>query len=217
MTKILFAILILLAVSMELMADTPAWNAGHILLPTGQKLEGDISYNWKAEVVQVRLANGLLKAYSASNVAFFAFYDDAHRALRKFSSIDMASSSQQTRPIFMEECAIGRLSVYRRLRHTNEFLKIVRPSIYSNDRELLKDVDNFTYVVIDTDGQVRDLQSFEREVWPLMIDYRQQLTAYLKTRQLDTSSTLARLLLINQYNYLLLKQPDDHASVMAGQ
>ncbi|MEZ0539345.1 hypothetical protein [Fibrella arboris] len=202
MKKILFAILIMMAVTAELLAGSPTWNIGYVILPDGHKLEGQLSYNWKVEVVQVRMDNGLMKAYSAGHIDSFAFYDANQRLVRKFSSVDLSDAEEGVRPVFMEEVASGPLTVYRRLRHTHEFIKILRPSVYSDDTELLKDIDNFTYLVIDQEGQVFNMALFNLDLWPRMVTYHGQLSDYIKLRDVDPATTLARLLIINQYNFL---------------
>ena len=206
MRKLLVAILTLMAVTTDLWAGTPPWNPGYVILPDGRKLEGQLNYNWKAEVVQVRLPDGLVKAYSAGYVDSFAYFDNAQQLIRQFSTVDLPVSDEELRPVFLEELAKGSLTVYRRLRHAHELIKIARPMMYSDDSELVKDMDNFVYVVIDREGQVFDLASFNKTLWPKMSTYQQQLTQYLRGLLMDTSSTTARLMLINQYNYLSLKQ-----------
>ncbi|MBO0951530.1 hypothetical protein [Fibrella forsythiae] len=202
MKKVLFAVLITVAVSVELLAGSPTWNTGYVILADGRKVEGKLSYNWKVEVVQVRLNNGLVKAYSAGNADSFAFYDANQQILRRFSSVELPKPEQFSHPVFLEELATGPLTVYRRLRHAREFIKITRPSIYSDDTELMKDIDNFNYMVVNRDGQFFDLAMFTADLWPMMATYQEQLSDYIKSRDVDTSTTLARLLLINQYNYL---------------
>lgn len=192
----------------DALAGDPVWNQGHVTLRTGQIIDGQLSYNWKAEVLQVRTADGITKAFSAHRVDSFAYFDNEQNALRKFSSVELPASSEIMRPVMLEECTVGHYTVYRRLRHSKELIKITRPSLYSSDTELMKDYDNFVYFVIDADGAVTDLQRFELTLWPQMLsEYRAQLTECLHIRQLDLSNTVARLILINQYNYLREQNP----------
>jgi hypothetical protein len=181
------------------------WNTGYVIMPDGRRIEGQLNYNWKAEVLQVKLSDGTLRAYSAGRINSFMFFDDAQNILRKFSTIAFAGSDDKRRFAFMEECTTGKLTVYRRLRHSHEFIKIGRPSMFGSDKELIKDYDNFTYLVLD-DNQVTDLDRFGTDLWPQMREeLGKPLTEYVKTRQLDMSSTVVKLILINQYNYLKIK------------
>ncbi|ARK11297.1 hypothetical protein [Fibrivirga algicola] len=206
MKKLLFAFLIVVAVTAELLAAQPVWNNGYVILADGRKLEGQVNYNWKAEVVQVKMPNGLVRAFSAGHAATFVYYDTTQQLLRFFSSVNLPDSRQVLKPIFMEEVTTGSLSVYRRLRHTREFIKLLRPSIYGDDTELIKEIDNFTYLVINTEGDVVDLNAFNQTLWPAMIAYQNELSQYIRSREMDASSTLSRLLIINQYNYLLAQK-----------
>lgn len=208
MKKGLFAILIFITVTVKLLAGTPVWNTGYVVLHDGRRLEGQLNYNWKAEVIQVRLSDGLVKAYSAGHADAFVYFDDSQQLVRTFSSVNLPGPAWESRPVFLEEVSTGPLTVYRRLRHAHEFIKIARASMYSNDSELIKDVDNFTYLVIDLEGQVFNLDLFDRAIWPKMGTYQTQLTNYMKSRELDASTTIARLLLIHQYNYFCLDQHD---------
>ena len=181
------------------------WNTGSVIMPDGHKVEGQLNYNWKAEVLQVKLSDGTLRAYSAGRISSFMFFDETQNLLRRFSTIAFVGSDDKQRFAFMEECTTGKLSVYRRLRHPHEFIKIARASMFTNDKEMVRDYDNFVYIVLD-DSQVVDLDRFGVDLWPRMREeFGKPLTEYVKARQLDISSTVAKLMLINQYNYLKIK------------
>jgi hypothetical protein len=189
-------------------AAEPAWNNGHVTLRSGEVIAAPMSYNWKAEVLQVRMPNGTRRAYSAHRVDSFCYYDSIQNVLRKFSTLEMPVSSAMIRPVFAEECAVGYYTVYRRLRHTKELFKIVSPSLYDSDHELVKDSDNFDYFVVDVDGLTTGLNQFHEKLWPQMLtDYKVPLKQCVMTRQLDPHSTVGRLILINQYNYLTEHAP----------
>ena len=185
------------------------WNTGYVTMPDGRKIDGQLNYNWKAEVLQVKLADGTLKAFSAARLYSFTYYDNALNLLRKFVSVALPGNDDVQRTIIMEECTVGKMSVYRRLRHTHELIKAVRPSMFSQDKELVKDYDNFTYVVIEND-QAFDLTYFSTDIWPRMTQqFDLQLTEYIRNRQLDISTTVARLVLINQFNYLTIRAQEE--------
>ncbi|MBO0938969.1 hypothetical protein J2I47_20620 [Fibrella sp. HMF5335] len=204
--------LLLLIWSLSLTAawgSNDVWNNGYVTLPDGQRIEGQLNYNWKAEVLRVKISDGTAKAYSASRVRSFAYFDDEQNLLRRFSAIAFAGPDDTRRFVFMEECTVGKLSVYRRLHHAHEFIKMGRPSLFGSDREMIKDYDNFDYIVLD-DTQVTDLQHFSTDLWPQMqSEFSGPLGDYVKTRQLDITSTVAKLMLINQYNYLKIKADEN--------
>ncbi len=179
----------------------PTWNTGQILLNNGTEIQGEISYNWKAEIVQLR-QNGTIKAYSAHQINRFAYFDDANNALRHFSAVDYPVRKNFKRPVFLEEFTVGTFTVYRRLRHMHGLIPLAKPANYGKEGIQIEDYDNFSYYVYDGNTFV-NMDKFNRDLWPQMNqEFGPELKRYAEIRQLDTSNTAARLMLINQYNYL---------------
>jgi hypothetical protein len=198
---IAFIGLVLWSEPLEASKQDPDWNAGKLTLNDGTELLGDLSYNWKAEIVQIR-QGGTLKAYSAYQVSHFTFFDDRNNALRRFNAVDFPVKRDLIRPIFLEEFTPGTLTVYRRLRHTREPIKLAKPVSYNSEEVVMSDYDNFTYYVY-ADGNFTDMDYFGQDIWPRMNnEFGTELHEYALTRQLDFSSTAARLMLIAHYNYL---------------
>ncbi len=180
---------------------TPVYSVGTITLNNGTQLNGELNYNWKAEIVQLHV-NGTVKAYSAHQINNFAYFDNQTNSLRQFSAVDYPMRKGFIRPIFMEEFSRGTLTVYRRLRHAREPFKLDKPAAYGSNSQITQDYDNFTYLVYH-DEQFTDMDTFTRDIWPQMErEFGQELKQYAAVRQLDHTSTPARLMLINQYNYL---------------
>lgn len=177
------------------------WNQGKISLLNGTVLEGELSYNWKAEIVQYRQEN-TIKAFSAFQVQEFRYFDTELNTLRKFVAIDYPIKPLLPRPVFLEEFENGPLMVYRRLRHQYEPIKLVNSVASKVDDGLLKNLDSFHYYVFE-DGQLTNLNDFSGVLWPRMqTEFTDELMHYAATLHIDLTSTLARLLLINQYNQL---------------
>ncbi|MEZ0483399.1 hypothetical protein [Fibrella aquatica] len=202
MKNVLVAMLLLVAGSSDAIAGAKSWHVGYVILPDGRKLEGKLSYNWKADMIQVQLPNGLTKVYSAGQADSFVFFDNSLQLLRKFNALDLPVATKRSRPAFLEELTTGSLTVYRRLRPVRQFIKIIRPSVFNNDNDLLKDPDNFDYLVIDSEGRVFDLTSFDQHLWPKMAAHQTRLANYLKGQAMDPSTTVARLIMISQFNFL---------------
>lgn len=191
----------------------PTWSSGELVLSDGTVLTGELNYNWKAEIVQLRQAN-VLKAFSAYQVRGFRYFDHVQNSLRKFIAMEYPVNSTVYRPLFLEEMLSGPLTVYRRLRHTHQWLRVVSPASFGRDDELIKDVDNFSYFVIDGNKMI-DLDDFRRTLWPRMeSEFDKELKRYVTKMQVNLSSTLARLLLINHYNYLKLHDSQTAASTL---
>lgn len=185
------------------LAKGPVWNRGELQLVNGTVLDGDLSYNWKAEIIQFRQGDAI-KAYSAHQIESFRFFDDHLNTIRKFVAFDYPVKPTLHRPIFLEQCITGTLTVYRRLRHLRDPIPVVTPSAYRTDEALLDDIDNFTYYVVDANN-VLNLDGFLRNLWPRLRDeFGDELQRYAGSLHMDLNNTLARLLLINQYNTLKL-------------
>lgn len=186
----------------SLLAENPKmWNRGELFLTNGEVLEGELNYNWKAEIVQLR-HDDVIKAYSAHQVKAFSYLDNQQSALRKFVTAEYPVDKSFSRSLFLEEFVSGSLTVYRRLRHMHELIKSSNPAIYGIDEDVVKDVDNFDYFV-SVDNNLISLTDFPRDLWPRMRhEFNEELNQFALRMQINTSSTLARLLLINQYNHL---------------
>lgn len=204
MKRILLLTMLGLATVSNLLAATPhgsIWNIGQILLNNGTEIQGEISYNWKAEIVQLR-QNGTIKAYSAHQINQFAYFDAASNALRQFSAVNYPVRKNLERPVFLEEFAVGTFTVYRRLRRVREPFQIGTSTLHNQEEVLTANYDNFVYYVY-TNGTFFNMNKFNRDLWPQMNqEFGPELKRYAEIRQLDTDNTATRLMLINRYNYL---------------
>ena len=215
MKNVFFFVVWLCVTGSSTLAKGPVWHQGKLYLVNGTVLEGRLSYNWKAEIVQIQQGDAV-KAYSAFQVESFKYFDEAQNTIRTFVGFDYAVKPTLRRPLFLEECAKGPLMVYRRLRHIREPLKVVTPSAFGTDEGLFGDVDSFTYYVVDpTTNTVHNLDGFSRNLWPrLCNEFGDELRRYAGALQMDLTNTMARLLLIHQYNTLKIvavqaRQPDE--------
>jgi hypothetical protein len=181
--------------------NSGVWSQGELTLMNGTQLEGQLNYNWKAEIVQIQV-NNAVKAYSAFQVREFKFFDNSQSTIRKFVAVDLPVKHTLVRPLFLEEFVTGPLMVYRRLRHTKEPIKVNDPELFGTDEQLVKDVDNFNYFVFEGQDIIK-LDEFSRSIWPRMQqEFSHELKQYASHLQMDITSTIARLMLINKYNYL---------------
>ncbi|GAA4468921.1 hypothetical protein GCM10023189_55080 [Nibrella saemangeumensis] len=188
------------------------WNTGKLVLRNGTVVTGEINYNWKAEIVQLRMPSGTVKAYSAFQVDHFIYFDNGQNTLRKFVSIDYPVRRTLTRQLILEEFTSGPYMVYRRLRHGREPIKVAQPVLYADDSELVKDYDSFNYYVY-TNNTFTNLDYFDRELWPQMEqEFGDELKQFIQTRQINISSTVARLMIISHYNYLKDNMPQAEES-----
>nr|WP_293838107.1 hypothetical protein [uncultured Arsenicibacter sp.] len=201
-TYILLTLLWGIGTGICLAKDDLAWKTGKLQLNNGVELVGSLNYNWKAEVLQLKLPDGTIKAYSPSQVQSFMYFDEHANDLRRFASVDFPVRRSMYRPVFLETVTTGTMTVYRRLRHTKEPLRLSSTASYGNDDQLVKDYDNFTYLVYSNDT-FRLLDDFMYDIWPQMqAEFGTELKTFVKVRALDTDDTESRLLLITHYNQL---------------
>lgn len=186
--------------------NSETWHQGELVLVDGTELKGDISYNWKAEIVQYREGNRI-KAYSAYQVRAFSYFDEHQHIPRNFFTFNYAGKpGGRLRPLFLEEVVIGPLPVYRELRSAREPVKLRNLSTFSSDEELVRDIENFTYLVF-LNGELINLNMFYRTVWPKLKEvYGAELRRYAMRIRSGITNTLVQLMLINQYNYLSRQQ-----------
>ena len=200
----LLATLIGLAFLQESMAkDAIAWSSGTLLLTNGIEFMGGLNYNWKAEIIQLKRPDGTIKAFSASQVQSFTYFDNRANLLRRFVSVDFPVQASLVRTVILEELAEGPMMIYRRLRHMREPIKLSKPAMYGYDTELLKDYDNFQYMVFIQEDSFVPLENFNLAIWPhLEEEFGDKLRQYIRLHGLDTTNTVSKLMLIAQYNAL---------------
>ncbi len=73
-------LLILLSLSSITNAQDKGWYEGKITLVSNQTLSGLISFNWDVMVVQVRLDDGRIRAYSPAQVHTFTWATSSRTA-----------------------------------------------------------------------------------------------------------------------------------------
>lgn len=212
---ILFTLLGLsLAVSNASAKPPTIWHPGELHLANGTELTGDLNYNWKAEIVQIRQENGV-KAYSAFQIRAFSYFDATLNTVRTFASVQHPTQTSRHRLIIMEQFMSGQMTVYRRLRHAREPIAKRSLSSFGDDTELVQNLDSFEYFVYQADG-IHKLDYFVRDLWPVMQQEFQQELAQFGTRLLiDRNTTLARLLFINEYNALKIQAAAESAGAAA--
>ena len=204
-------ILSLVLVSAESHAQEKNWYEGKIILHNHQQLQGLLCYNWDGQVVQLRLSDGRIRAFSAAQVASFALHDGMS-PIRLFTSLPLAlpGQKQSLRPdqlVFLEKYLSGPLVVMRRLKTKKGLLSIRmrKPINVVNNEEFYPDHDTFEYFVYDG-TTFRELTYFYRDIEPLMIDYQRELTGFVDQHNLNTRLTSVQLMLVNRFNQLKLRE-----------
>ncbi|MFD2936776.1 hypothetical protein [Spirosoma flavum] len=200
------ALIVLFSVS-SIQANQPKiiWQNGHLVLWNKMILEGDVAYNWSAEMVLLRQSDGRLHTYSANQVSQFGWFDMDQHKRRNFVSLVKPIDKDRTNRVFLEICVDGPLAVVRRLRQPHGLLKRMfsHPS-YSTDQPIMaQNHDLFVYFVYDA-GNLLEMDRFYSDIYqPLMTTYDHELRQYVRDHNINDRTILGRLVLIDRYNSLV--------------
>lgn len=214
----LFSIIIVFFSSSPAQASHPKiiWHAGHIELWDRTDLEGDLSYNWAAEMVSIRQEDGRIRTFSANQVARFGWFDYSQHKLRNFVSLVKPVDKGRTNQVFYEVCMEGSLAVVRRLRQSHGLLKhlLTHPAQATDQPSLTENTDLFDYFVSDA-GRLLAFNRFYIDIYePLMATYQKELRQYAQTHNINDRALLGRLVLIDRYNWFV--QHDSKAASAKG-
>jgi hypothetical protein len=181
------------------------WRAGQIELWDRTTLEGDLAYNWAAEMVSIREANGRIRTFSANQAARFSWFDYSVHKVRTFISLVKPVNKDHESQVFHEICMDGPLTVVRRLKKPHGLLKrwLNGPEQANDQPAMAQDTDHFNYFVYDA-GQLLDLDRFHKDIYkPLMTTYERELNRYMQRHNINNRTLAGRLVLIDRYNWMV--------------
>lgn len=211
----LFSLLILrfALLSTDAVAQDETWYEGKIVLTNNQQLQGKVCYSWDGEVVQLRLTDGRIRAFSAAQVSFFTVHDGMS-PVRLFTALPLSvgqqkQSSRANQFVFLEEYLSGPLPVMRRLKVRKSLwgIKSRKPVSVVNTQEFYPEHDAYDYFVYDG-STFRDLAYYYRDIEPLMVSHQRELTEFALKHKLNTRLTTVQLMLVNRYNQLTSKNAE---------
>lgn len=195
--------------SIQASPEKTVWHIGHVTLWNKTVLEGNLSYNWLAEMIMLRQSDGRVYTFSANQAIHFSWFDYNLHKNRDFRSLQGSAGKDLNNRTFFEVCIDGPLSVVRRLRQRHGLFKRAfgHPTNYTDQPAMAQNADLFDYYVHDA-GRLMALDRFHIEIYePLMTAYDRELQAYVQRHNINTRTLLGRLVLINQYNFLVQKDP----------
>ena len=181
------------------------WQTGHLLFWNKASLEGDLSYNWLAEMVSCRQPDGRICTYSANQIAGFDWFDYTQLKHRHFISLVKPIDSNRTNQVFFEVFLDGPLTVVRQLKPPRGlFKRMFSHPAYSTDQPTLaQNHDLFNYFVYDA-GRLLALDRFYIDIYqPLMTTYDQPLRNYRQNHNISDRTVVGRLVLIDRYNAMV--------------
>ncbi|NBB18790.1 hypothetical protein GVN20_05415 [Runella sp. CRIBMP] len=91
------------------------WYKGQVVLTTGEHLEGEIIFAADVEVVSLKMPNGTLKAFNASQVESFVFWDNRQNFNRRFKTSVLPDSKREE---IVEVVFDGPLEVLRCIKYS---------------------------------------------------------------------------------------------------
>lgn len=205
--KVTGTLLIVFFTVLPVQASSPkiTWQTGHLLLWDKAVLEGDLSYNWAAEMVSLRQPDGRIRTFSANQVSEFGWFDYSQHKQRNFVALAKNLDKDRVSQSFFEICMDGSLAVVRKLRTRHGFLKrLFSHPVYSNDQPTLtQNTEHFDYFVYDA-GRLLAMNRFYIDIYdPLMRGYERELRRYVLAHNIDDRTLPGRLVLIDHYNWLM--------------
>ncbi|GAB4028017.1 hypothetical protein [Spirosoma koreense] len=201
----LLIIVLFLVNSAQAAMPKPIWQSGQITLWDKQTIEGQITYNWLAEMIMFRQEDGLVRTFSADQVYRFGWFDYSISKYRAFRSLPATDNKYRNQYAFYEVCMDGPMSVVRRLRRPHGLWKRAfgHPSHYTDQPVLAQDTDHFDYFVQDA-SQLINMNQFYLEIYsPLMTTYDKEIQDYVLRHNINTRSLHGRLVMIDHYNFLV--------------
>ncbi|GAB2527211.1 hypothetical protein [Spirosoma aerophilum] len=185
------------------------WRAGQLELWDRTTLEGDLAYNWAAEMVSLRETNGRIRTFSANQVGRFTWFDYSTHKLRVFISLAKPVNKDYESQVFHEICMDGPLTVVRRLKKPRGLFKrwLSHPATINDQPEIAQDTDLFNYFVYDA-GQLLNLDRFHKDIYtPLMTTYDRELNQYVLNHNINNRTLAGRLVLIDRFNWMVQHDP----------
>lgn len=173
------------------------WCNGQITLENGEVIEGEINYDLKFEVIQIR-DNGIVRAFTAEGVAYFTMFDPINYRQRDYISLEHQVNFGYKRKTFFEIVAEGNITILRRSKY------IRRPRITEDYRAphiYLNAVCKHSYYAIRKKEWV-EINDFEAQVLPWMSDFEQEIDNYIEAGKLKLKYIHAQMRVIHLYNQL---------------
>jgi hypothetical protein len=195
---------------MEVYAGSPGppWQTGYLVLADGNRLAGDLDYNWQAETVLLREPDGRIRAFSASQVQQFGWQASPSQRARLFVALPGSINQLPASLAFFEVCAEGPLTVVRRMKRTHGLFKRAYSNPIRNfDPETPDPHDSFFDYFAYVDGQFLSFKRFYVDIYlARMAAYQQELRQFVQTRHLNEKSQFGQLRIVEQYNQLVERQ-----------
>ncbi len=173
------------------------WCNGRLTLDNGEVIEGEINYDIKFEVIQVR-NNGTVRAFTAENIAHFTMFDPVKYRQRDFVAIDHQMALGYERKTLFEVITNGQIAVLRKTRYVR---KPRATEDYRAPHVYLNTVCKHDYFAMNG-SELAEINNFEAEVLPWMQRYEPEINRYIKDSKLKLKKIQEQMRVVNLYNQL---------------
>jgi hypothetical protein len=177
------------------------WYTGTIKLLSNQTMEGEVSYNPEADVVQFK-GKGIVKAFSARSIQSFGYFDTDMNMFRRFLALSYKTRPTYQTKMFFEIVLTGHMYLVRRKNNSMDFLSSSSFSQGSESEKFYDTINGFTYYVY-SGHQFINIKKFRKEIWPSMqAEFGEELKAFIRENHINKHLSTGKFRIINYYNTL---------------
>ncbi len=187
---------IILLLSIPAWAFQSDWNKGSITLKSGDKIEAELVYKSRKELLQYKQGE-IVRTLSPAEVKFFAFQDKDNGLERSFQSYSYRSKNREKISTFLEIVIDGEAKFL--IKETFADVEIPAP------KDLLRLQDNhYNYYdgFVILNYQLYPTVDFKKEILPALISSNAEIRDYVKQNRLNSKKYPDQLRIIDYYNSL---------------
>ena len=170
------------------------WHEGRMVLLEGDTLKGEIKYNFKEDLAQIKV-DDKIQTFSARKLFFFEIYDEGIKSYRQFYSLPYQVKSNYSVPMLFEVLYEGKLTLLCREKVVQEdqqrkssIMGIQQPA---DPRMLLA----FDFYFLEKDGKIKLYEPKKSFLLNVMDRRYHEMKKYIKKNNLryDHISDLVRI------------------------
>ncbi len=196
-------------------AGEAGWNTGEVVFNSQSAMQGEVRYDWRADVVQYR-QSGRIYTYSTHLLRSFSFFDPPLNAIRYFEAIPVPGQKGRPARTFYEVIVDGSFKLIRR---PNQMVGVGVPVnlMPAEDNDLAFQLSGYTWYVY-TEGKLVNMRNFRGKIWPVMKGgFGEEMKKFTDDYRINPHTLTGKFRLINHYNVLKAKEIDSTISAQAGQ
>jgi len=173
------------------------WHDGKIVLEQGDTLRGQVKYDLQQDLLQFKIKNEKVEAYSARKVMFFEIFDNTINRYRNFFSLPYNKTSSYLAPVFFELLEEGKLTLLSR---ENLEYKTYSSPYYVGSYSRLVMVYRFYF--LNEKGEITEFVGTKNDLLNLMGRKSEDVEKYIKTNRLKVEEKYDFARIVAYYNSL---------------